>query len=84
MSFFMPVHNQAVQLQSTCSAATAGCSTNPENMVHHPITCTGNLAYDEDGSLSCDHQKMEPDDPRTQAVLNHSMALLIIELAMSL
>lgn len=46
---------------------------------HHPIMCSGPLEYSEDGCLSCPHAKMPADDPRTQQILNHTTALLILE-----
>lgn len=69
-------------LQSTCSAATSG-GTLPPGVMHHPITCTSKLYYEEDGSFSCEHYTMPPDDPRTKSCVNHSIVLLIVELAMS-
>lgn len=67
------------QLQSTISAAT---STNePSINPHHPITCTGNIYYDEDGTFRCDHASAPPDNPRNHQCVNHSVALLLIELA---
>lgn len=72
----------ASQLQSTISAATSGIGKLPEGVVHHPITCTDKLYYEEDGSFSCEHYSVPPNDDRTQACLNHTMALLVIEEAM--
>lgn len=70
------------QLQSTISAST---STNDSNIhPHHPITCTSKLYYEEDGSFSCEHATAPPDDVRTKQCVTHSIALLIIELGMSL
>ena len=69
------------QLQSTISASTSG--TPPEVIPHHPITCTGNIYYDEDGTFRCDHSSAPPDNVRTQQCVTHSIALLLIEMAMS-
>lgn len=69
------------QLQSTVSAATSGVPTEP-GVIHHPITCTSKLYYEEDGRFACEHAEVSPDDARTQACLHHSMALLVIELAL--
>lgn len=68
------------QLQSTLSAAssTSDCPIQP----HHPITCTSKLYYEEDGTFCCEHASAPPDDPRTQQCVIHSVALLLIELAM--
>lgn len=81
-----PVHNksQTTQLQSTVSAATSDVDRENQTIPHHPITCTGSLAYNDDGSLACDHAKTEAGDRRTQACAVHSIALMLIELAMEL
>ncbi len=70
------------QLQSTISAATSG--SGPEIVPHHPITCTGRIYYDEDGTFRCEHATAPPDNTRTQQCVTHSIALLIIELGMKL
>lgn len=51
---------------------------------HHPITCTSKLYYEENDSFRCDHSEAAPNDNRTKQALNHSIAFLLIELAMSL
>ena len=75
---------QTMNLQQTVSAATS----NHESFSggpHHPITCmTGELFYYEDGSLSCEHSKAPDDDLRTKQCVTHSLAVLLIELAMEL
>jgi hypothetical protein len=72
-------------LQSTLSSASSGTDGGRLVGPHHPITCpVGELRYEEDGSFSCDHAVVEPHDPRTQACIVHSMALLIIELVKEL
>ena len=75
---------QGMNLQQTVSAATS----NHELFTggpHHPVTCmTGELFYDEDGSFSCEHAKAPGDDLRTQQAVTHSIAILLIELAMEL
>ena len=69
-------------LQYTLSSASAGTDGGRLVAPHHPITCSlGELRYEEDGSFSCDHAVVEPHDPRAQACVVHSIALLIIELA---
>lgn len=50
-------------------------------MPHHPITCSTTLRFHDDGSLECDHATAKPDDIRTQHCVNHTVALLLIELA---
>lgn len=83
MSFIMG-GNALVNLQATVSAATAGQSDYESVLPHHPITCTAGLFFDEEGELYCDHAKAPKGNKRTQASLNHSMAILIVELASQL
>jgi len=64
-----------VSLQATLSASSAGLS----DMLHHPITCQSKLWLHENGSLECEHHKAEPDDPRTRACIDHTIALLLLE-----
>jgi len=84
---FIPsgVHN-GMGLQATIAAATSQSYPGMEPVLpHHPFTCvTGPLYYDEEGQLSCTHAKAPLGDPRTQAGLNHSIAVLIVELASKL
>lgn len=74
--------NSAPQLQSTIAAATATGDT--EVHPHHPITCTSKIYYEEDGTFRCEHASAPPDNVRTQQCLTHSLALLLIELAMKM
>jgi len=79
----MPVmtgrEQHALNLQATLSASSAMADT--ALRPHHPITCTGPLRYNEDDSLECDHARTEPGDQRTAYCVDHSVALLLIELA---
>jgi hypothetical protein len=47
---------------------------------HHPVTCSDNLRYDDDGVLMCDHAAVPADDRRTRFCLHYSVSLLLIEL----
>lgn len=76
--------NSLVNLQATISAATAGQTEFETVLPHHPITCTAGLFFDEEGELYCDHAKAPRGNKRTQASLNHSMAVLLVELASNL
>lgn len=69
------------QLQSTISAATSNGLSDVSP--HHPITCQSRLYYDEDGTFRCDHASAPPDNERTNQCITHSIAILLIELAMS-
>lgn len=53
-------------------------------MPHHPIICTGNITFDEDGTFACEHHHVGRADERLQACLNHSVACLLIEMAVRL
>jgi len=70
-------------LQATLSSASA---TGDEAAVqpHHPITCASSLRLEPDGSLLCDHAAAPADDGRTRSCLNHSLALLLMDLALEL
>lgn len=82
MSFIAPnnLGNPNANFQATLSAATAD-NSGPTIIPHHPITCQSKLFYEEDGSFSCEHVTVPPDEPRTQRCLIHSIACLLIELA---
>lgn len=68
-----------VNLQATLSASSAAGQT-PIQGKHHPITCTDELEYDEAG-LRCPHAEVPADDQRTLDCVDHSIAILLIELA---
>lgn len=63
-------------LQASLSAASGG---GEQVLPHYPITCTGPLRLNDDGSFECDHATAPPGHERTQSCLNHSMAVLLIE-----
>ena len=84
MSFIGHANSGTLNLQATLSASSA---TGPwETFVtpHHPITCAGELHYDSDGCFRCEHATAPPGDVRTQFCLDHSVALLLIELSTEL
>lgn len=76
------VTSGTTQLQSTLAAATA--SGTSDILPHHPITCTDAIFYDEDGTFRCKHATAPADNLRSQQCVTHSLALLLIELAMKL
>lgn len=84
MNFVAHSRGKAVSLQATLSASSMGTPGAPPVLPHHPITCDGNLRFEEDGRLACDHTAAPPDDHRTQQCIDHSVALLIIELSAAL
>lgn len=69
----------SINLQSTLSASSAGTeAVNP----HHPITCADALEYDLDGGeFRCPHVSVALTEERTVRCVQHSIALLLIELA---
>ena len=76
---------EQMNLQATLSSASAGgndgmIAVNP----HHPITCSSELQLDIDGRFRCEHTEVPGGDERTRLCVNHSLALLLIELAQSL
>ena len=67
-----------VSLQANLAAMTSmgGYSVLP----HHPISCmNGWLLLHGDGRLCCDHAEAPPDDLRTQAALDSTVAILLFE-----
>lgn len=71
-------HGGEINLQAHLSASSV---TSGPLMPHHPITCTSDLRLHPDGRFECEHGAVGGDDARTQACLDHSIALLLIELA---
>ncbi|HEV7864196.1 MAG TPA: hypothetical protein VGR20_15905 [Acidimicrobiia bacterium] len=71
-----------LKLQATLSSSTSG--TGEVLSPHHPITCTGELRLEYDGSLCCNHSSAPPGDVRTQFCIDHSISLLLMELSSSL
>ena len=73
-----------VTLQATLSSASALAPDAGTLNPHHPITCSSELRLEPDGTLACEHATAPAGDPRTRSCLNHSLALLLVELAQSL
>lgn len=74
-------HTESVNLQATLSASSAtGTVVTPVDP-HHPITCGSELRLDDDGTFSCRHSEVPAGDTRTQLCIDHSVALLLIELS---
>jgi len=71
-----------LKLQATLSSSSSG--TGETLVPHHPITCNGQLRFEEDGALRCDHTEAPPGDVRTQFCIDHSISLLLMELSASL
>lgn len=70
-------------LQATLASSTVGPLQSP-GVSHHPITCRGDLRYEPDGTLCCEHASVPPEGVRTRLCVGHSLALLLIELAQHL
>lgn len=78
MTFIATAGSSSINLQSTLAAASSGLGD--PLTPHAPITCTSKLYLHEDGALECEHGRVPADDPRTQACLDHSIAILLVEL----
>lgn len=83
MSFAALGLDGVVNLQATLSTSSASEFTEPVRP-HHPITCGSRLRLEEDGTFACEHTEVPPGDVRTQQCLDHTIALLLIELSQSL
>lgn len=69
-----------LNLQGTLSSATADTSlAGTIKGTHHPITCTGPLYMDEDDTMRCDHATAPSDNPRNQAILDATIAILLFQ-----
>ena len=68
----------SINLQATLSTSSSGLGDPPTP--HHPITCTSELSFHEDGVFACEHTRVPAGDARTQACVDHSIALMLIEL----
>jgi hypothetical protein len=84
VNYLSPSSDGGINLQATLSASSAMSTADGAPLPHHPITCTGPLNFDEDGTFSCDHTAVPPGDVRTQYCIDHSIALLLIELSRAL
>lgn len=73
-----------VNLQATLSASSAATPLEDHPIPHHPIACSSELRYLEDGSFACAHVTVPPGDLRTRFCIDHSIALLLIELSVEL
>ncbi|HVW34558.1 MAG TPA: hypothetical protein VHL53_18650 [Acidimicrobiia bacterium] len=69
-----------LNLQATLSLASVTGPNDPVVRPHHPITCSGNLRYEADGTFACSHVSVGPEDWRTQSCIDHTVALLLMEL----
>lgn len=82
MTVWIPnVINEKVNLQSTLAAATSDTSLLGKfTGTHHPIACAnGELYLDEDNTMRCNHSSAPPENPRNQAILDASIAILIFQ-----
>ena len=71
-----------VQTQAMLNATAISQHEELPILPHHPLSCVGaRLALHEDGTLACDHAITWPHDARTKRAVDHSIAILIIELA---
>jgi len=73
-----------LNLQATLSLSSASSPDEPVVKPHHPITCSSSLRLEDDGTLACGHAEAPPGDRRTQSCLDHTIALLLLELVADL
>jgi hypothetical protein len=78
---FVVLTDGSVNLQATLSASSATEPWENHALPHHPITCGARLRLDPDGTFACSHTAVPPGDARTQLCIDHSVALLLIELS---
>ncbi len=78
---FIALGRDGVNLQATLAASSAGSGVQQTVFPHHPITCASDLRLDVDGGFACAHAAAPPGDQRTQACIDDSVALLLIELS---
>jgi hypothetical protein len=80
MSFYAQNQGEEVNLQSTLSSATSDTAlAGPIDGPHHPITCIGKIRIHEDNGIECEHSYAPPENPRNQAILDATIAILLIE-----
>lgn len=84
MNYITHTGDGSVNLQATLSASSAMSPPEGLGIPHHPITCGSELSYHDDGHFACEHAAVPPGDLRTQYCLDHSIALLLIELGRGL
>ena len=78
MSVIVGAAPYTINLQATLSASSAGLGL--PISPHHPLTCSSALSLYDDNSLACEHARVPAGDHRTQACIDHSIAMLLIEL----
>lgn len=78
MTFIASAGTSSINLQATLSASSSGLGDPPAGP-HHPLSCTSTLELSEDNSLACEHTRVPAGDLRTQACIDHSIAILLIE-----
>lgn len=75
--YYAPSDPTTINLQATLAASSSGLGEPPTP--HHPISCTSALCFHDDNTLACEHTQAPAGDLRTQACIDHSIAMLLIE-----
>jgi hypothetical protein len=78
VTFIASAGASSINLQATLSTSSSGIGDPPPGP-HHPLSCTSTLELGEDNSLACEHVRVPAGDLRTQACIDHSVAILLIE-----
>ena len=73
-----------LNLQATLSLSSATGGDDNAVRPHHPITSASSLRYEDDGTFACGHASVPPGDVRTQSCVDHTIALLLLELVQEL
>jgi hypothetical protein len=81
---FLLAQAELVNLQATLSSSSVGAPPDEIVQPHHPITCSTDLRLEDDGTFACQHASAPSGDLRTRSCINHSVAMLLIELALEL
>ena len=82
MNHAVIVPGGGLKLQATLSSSSSGAGE--QGTPQHPITCNGDLSFEQDGRLRCAHSEAPPGDIRTQFCIDHSISLLLLELSANL
>lgn len=80
---FVAQNNASAQVRNILAQATADNSLTREGLEgpHHPIACPndGTIELFDDTTMKCEHSTALPSCPRNQAIIDHMIAIVLIE-----
>lgn len=80
---FVVQHSSNLYIRNILAQATADNGLLKEGLEgpHHPIACPndGVLELFDDTTMKCEHSTALPSCPRNQAIIDHMMAIVLIE-----